>query len=324
MVRANMQRKALDPVAQFGKTAVVQSRTDIFDDFHVHGASAPEWEQRYLQLSPGVMHSSLLEARDGSTHVFRKWMSERVAQQGCVPRGKICFALLNGTSHAGLPRVQGYEFSSDNLFIVRGGKEFSIQRPRSMELLAVTFDADEFLEIADARGRPVAKRLADGAPVLHADAQAIGRLRGLLLDAVHREFDVRAIHDALADVLVQSNAARRTKAGATAAFVVSESQRIVLDRAHSPPGIEALCDELGASRRTVQNSFRNVTASTPVEYLRSVRLNAVRQRLVATRQRDLSVAQAATDQGFGHLTHFAQRYRALFGELPSRTARAKN
>lgn len=24
-------------------------RLDVFDDFHLHGASAPEWNQRYLQ-----------------------------------------------------------------------------------------------------------------------------------------------------------------------------------------------------------------------------------------------------------------------------------
>src|SRR6478735_8383368 len=67
-------------------------KLDVFDDFHVHGASAPEWNQRYLQVSPGAMHSSLVEVTADRIHVFRKWMSERVIQQGCLPKGKICFA----------------------------------------------------------------------------------------------------------------------------------------------------------------------------------------------------------------------------------------
>ena len=50
-------------------------KLDVFDDFHVHGASAPEWNQRYLQVSPGAMHSSLAEVTAPSIHVFRKWMS---------------------------------------------------------------------------------------------------------------------------------------------------------------------------------------------------------------------------------------------------------
>ena len=82
-----------------------------------------------------------------------------------------------------------------------------------------------------------------------------------------------------------------------------------------------LCPRLRTSRRTLQDSFRQVADTTPVHYLRSVRLNAVRRRLMSTRAADLGVAQAAADRGFGHLSHFAERYKALFGELPSQTLR---
>ena len=43
---------------------------------------------------------------------------------------------------------------------------------------------------------------------------------------------------------------------------------------------------------------------------------------MSTRQAHLSVSQAAADQGFVHLSHFTERYKALFGELPSQTLRA--
>jgi len=38
---------------------------------------------------------------------------------------------------------------------------------------------------------------------------------------------------------------------------------------------------------------------------------------------ELSIGDAAAQWGFFHLSHFAQEYQLLFGELPSRTARAK-
>jgi transcriptional regulator GlxA family with amidase domain len=72
----------------------------------------------------------------------------------------------------------------------------------------------------------------------------------------------------------------------------------------------------------LQNSFRQVADATPVHYLRCVRLNAVRRQLMSTRAADLNIAQAAADRGFDHLSHFAERYKALFGELPSQTTRA--
>lgn len=56
-------------------------------------------------------------------------------------------------------------------------------------------------------------------------------------------------------------------------------------------------------------------------HLRSLRLNAVRRRLLATLTAKLSVSQAAGDAGFGQLSHFGSRYRELFGELPSQTFR---
>jgi AraC-like DNA-binding protein len=43
---------------------------------------------------------------------------------------------------------------------------------------------------------------------------------------------------------------------------------------------------------------------------------------MSTRAVDLSIAQAATDRGFHHLSHFTERCKALFGELPSQTMRA--
>jgi transcriptional regulator GlxA family with amidase domain len=42
---------------------------------------------------------------------------------------------------------------------------------------------------------------------------------------------------------------------------------------------------------------------------------------MSTRPAEVSVSQAATDQGFDHLGHFTERYKTLFEELPSQTAR---
>ena len=78
---------------------------------------------------------------------------------------------------------------------------------------------------------------------------------------------------------------------------------------------------MGTSRRTLQNSFRYVTTANPVSYLRNLRLNVVRQRLLASPPAQLTVSQATIDAGFDHLGHFARAYKELFGELPSQTPR---
>jgi len=98
---------------------------------------------------------------------------------------------------------------------------------------------------------------------------------------------------------------------------------MVADTGDSPPSVEELRLRLRTSRRTLQNSVRQVADATPVHYLRRVRLNAVHRKLMSTRAVDMNIAQAAADRRLYHLSHFAQRYKALFGELPSQTLRGR-
>ena len=310
-------------------------KVDVFSDFHLHGASAPEWKQRYVQLSPGTMRSTLTEATSGRVHLFRKWMSERVVQQGHLPAGQICFALLNDRA-TGVSRMQGHELHEDVLFLLRSGEEFTIQRANGMELLALTCQADDFLRLLDERPWPQQAKALLSRQAVRVPAGAMRRLRqqlsGMLGQPVPRQSPSRGFSsdvavltgffESLRTLFEHAGGARETLSSASAAFIVAECHRIVAASGDTPLDIEALCQRLRTSRRSLQNSFRRVADTTPVHYLRGLRLNLVRMRLMSTQQAQLSVSQAAADQGFGHLSHFTERYKALFGELPSQTPRA--
>lgn len=346
-----MKRECPVPLAQIGKATQLASqgyssmarpprnkrmtlKLDVFDDFHVHGASAPEWNQRYLQVSPGAMRSSLAEVTTDGIHVFRKWMSERVIQQGCLPDGKICFALPLG-QFAGTPWMQGREMHGDSIVVLRSGDEFMLQRPKGMALMAVTFELDEFRRLSDERPWAAGARALLSRSVLQAPACAMQRLRYELLslfdetsttescksDGLDGQSVARGVFDALCELFNGAADVRQAVGSASASFIVARCHRMVAGSGDSPPSVEELCLRLRTSRRTLQNSFRQVADATPVHYLRCVRLNAVRRQLMSTRAVDVNIAQAAADRGFNHLSHFAQRYKALFGELPSQTMR---
>lgn len=89
----------------------------------------------------------------------------------------------------------------------------------------------------------------------------------------------------------------------------------------TPLGVIELSEHLHVNRGTVQNSFRRIAETTPLKYLRSIRLNGVRRELMATTVAELSVGDAAARWGFFHLSHFAADYQQLFAELPSQTKR---
>lgn len=312
----------------------VRLKMDRFVDFHTFGASAPEWNQRYQQISRGAMRSTMAEIALGGTRLYWKTMSERVVQQGRLPMGKICFAVLARPSSAA--RIQGHEFTDTSLLVLHGGDEFVMQRPAEMELLAFTMDEAAFHALAEQQ--PDARRLQSllRRRVLEGSTAALQALRSrmhamFMWSAGATEFalpsgsDVAmeaSIHSGLLDVLNGSAREPGRYRGLSAHVLVSECQRLTLARIERPPSVAELSTRLRASRRALQGSFQKIAATTPVDYLRSLRLNLVRQTLHCTLPDEISIGQIASNAGFSQLSHFAAEYKRLFDELPSQTLRA--
>ena len=83
----------------------------------------------------------------------------------------------------------------------------------------------------------------------------------------------------------------------------------------APPAIPALAREVGMSASSFHQHFRQVTGTTPLQYLKELRL---------TRARDLlrggahTVATAGLAVGYESPTHFSRDYSRKFGAPPSR------
>jgi len=312
-------------VASLAKLDVpVANQIDVFDDFHLHGASAPEWNQRYVQISPGVMRSRLTEFAGGRVHVFRKWLSERVVQQGGLPGSQLCFALPLRRGDGELV-AQGRPWPMDGVLALQGGADFTLQRPRNMELLAVTLDSEALRWQLETEQVRYPRRRATRSSVLSISHEAAESLRARLLALLAGENSEPLALASITDVLVRSlseaGEGAHSLSRATAAYVVSETHRMVMRDIPKVLSVAMVCARLRVSRRTLQNSFHLLAGTTPLDYMRAVRLNAVRAKLHGSDRRDLTIGQAAADCGFDHLSHFVERYNALFGELPSRTER---
>jgi AraC family transcriptional regulator, ethanolamine operon transcriptional activator len=90
--------------------------------------------------------------------------------------------------------------------------------------------------------------------------------------------------------------------------------------AHPLP-LSELCRHANLKVRTLETGFREVTGLTPIAYIRSLRLNAVRRALHNASLQTRSISAIALDNGFWHLSQFATDYRKLFGETPTKTRR---
>nr|WP_272917784.1 helix-turn-helix domain-containing protein [Nocardioides flavescens] len=73
------------------------------------------------------------------------------------------------------------------------------------------------------------------------------------------------------------------------------------------------------SVRTLHAAFQERLGSSPMAYVRKVRLGKVRAELLRSDPGRTRVTDVATAWGFYHQSRFAQQYRDEFGELPSVT-----
>ncbi|MBB3139306.1 AraC family transcriptional regulator [Halomonas organivorans] len=84
-----------------------------------------------------------------------------------------------------------------------------------------------------------------------------------------------------------------------------------------------LAEVAGVSLRTLYAGFRDFRQQSPMEYLRQVRLQRIRTALQA-HGNSASITETAMRWGFTHMGRFSQRYRQVFGEMPSETRRRAN
>jgi AraC-like DNA-binding protein len=305
-----------------------------FGDIHLHAASVREWRQTYCQLTRGSLQSSLLQLSGQRFQIFRELINQRVVQNGEAPRGRICFAVPLAVP--GSARLQGREADDRSFFVLQGGDEFMFHMPVGMDLLAVTFDRDAFEQaVASASQREEIVSLLKQ-PVLQIPPGRLGESRRRLLGLFERALmstDVAApeterwlegaLMSELIDLLAAPECDKRQRHGSSpGSYIVEKCHRLTVDDRLNPPSVIDLCQRLRVSRRSVQNGFRSVTETTPINYIRCVRLNGVRRELMSTPSASVSIGDAAARWGFFHLSHFAADYQELFGELPSQTRRA--
>jgi AraC-like DNA-binding protein len=86
----------------------------------------------------------------------------------------------------------------------------------------------------------------------------------------------------------------------------------------SPLGIADLIAVSGVAGRTLFKHFKDAYGVSPMQYLRSVRFDRVRDALLSATHAD-SVSAIALGWGFTHLGRFSVEYRQRYGESPSET-----
>jgi AraC-like DNA-binding protein len=106
-----------------------------------------------------------------------------------------------------------------------------------------------------------------------------------------------------------------------APFFVRRVEQFIEEHARDMITLTDLTGIAGVSTRALQMSFQRFRNTTPMAYLRAIRLELARTDMANAGRQGSSVAAVANAVGFGNLGRFARDYQARFGELPSHTLR---
>jgi AraC-like DNA-binding protein len=105
-----------------------------------------------------------------------------------------------------------------------------------------------------------------------------------------------------------------------APWQVRAVEEFIVENADQPLSVGDLAIVGGVSARSLQRTFRHHRGCSPMEFLRRMRLERVRNELVHATC-GTTVTSAAMRWGFLHLSRFAAEYRTRFNESPSATLR---
>lgn len=89
---------------------------------------------------------------------------------------------------------------------------------------------------------------------------------------------------------------------------------------HEPLTLAEIAEVTGISERSLQHGFQTFQGTTPLAYLRDLRLQQAHAEL-SRAENTLPVSEVALKWGFTHMGRFAARYRAAYGQSPSETRR---
>jgi transcriptional regulator GlxA family with amidase domain len=112
-----------------------------------------------------------------------------------------------------------------------------------------------------------------------------------------------------------------TESSAAQPQMLRRAIAFIHDNADSDIGLTDIAAALGVTPRSVQYTFRRNLGTTPLEYLRRVRLDRAHRDLKAADPSADTVTAIASRWGFSHAGRFSMAYKQVFGTEPSRTLR---
>lgn len=306
-------------------------QTATFKEFEAYEAAIGDVE---LQLTLPRLECPLWVFRQlnltGQVHIQISSEGSGVIAEGVTRKDGFVF-FLHGSGHC---RANGTDLSPPSGFLYPPGTEFCISNNHANDWITV-FIPNQLIQsvglnsgyfpfgetnagvLHSGKGRVaelwhlVQKFLANTTtePRLAQEKAASVEFRDSLLSSVSR------LHRNSG----QFPTAKRGRPAVVDLLVIRPAVEFIEDLSDSTATLTDLMAVTGLSERTLRMGFQKFYGVSPQKYLQLRRLHQAKQLLSDPRQEENTVTKVAAKLGMWDFGRFAERYKRLFGELPSTT-----
>ncbi len=291
-------------------------------------------EHNYGRQQPSLLQSFHSRTRLGDAWINLIGYQTAIEMAGTMPADTYFLSLiLDGECILQCTDGQRETARPGDVVVINAGEEFSVKTDGSYSNLAFQIQKDSLSKtLATEMDSPLPSKLIFESGCVR--NPSLARFMTLCCaeidergvedrwEAVGASY-LRTFHTLLLDGVSHSLTSwMKQGAQSTAApYYVRRAEEFMLAHASECLTLHDIAAAAGIGVRSLHNGFRHFRGQTPMGYLKTIRLVRVREELNSCKDRDRTVTQIALENGFNHVSKFAQDYRNRFGELPSHALR---
>jgi AraC-like DNA-binding protein len=289
------------------------------------------WDIDFVQLSRSEGDFELQQIQSDTLFLAQSRLNAQFEQRGNPAPGYRAFALM-------APQCSEIKWSNRgitprSLIVFPANDEFRATSLNHFHIFTLALRNDLLENAARSfYNKAVTDFLGEAGSVAHCHPDKISRLRLMLVDLMQKAKNgnskistfftgevERQICFEILNCLDHSTAHSRGVDRSKRHRAMKLSLDMIASRSPQDISVLDLVNNSGVSQRTLEYAFLDRFAITPQQYLNALRLHRVHLQLLSSHQRATTVEEVAQQHGYTQSGHFAQAYRAIYGQLPSRT-----
>jgi AraC-like DNA-binding protein len=302
---------------------ISRQNAQIDADFESLLQPYPGWQTEWIHLGPApASHDGMRVSMPGSGTFTTLNTSSAGILRGITSGDSV--ALLASAPGSSNPRNCSQSIGGNRCLILGPGANLDLYLPAGSRLMIMALPASATSASRTLAGADAVQYceldVSQGEVVSHC-LEALGQIRNDP-SSMPAQRNLRELLKPAAALFRDSSPPSLAKRSRLQRHIaVIRACEFVDSHLRAPIALVNLCEAAGVSTRALEYGFRDFYDLGPMAYVRNLRLCRVRHDLLDPTQAP-SVSSAARRWSFTHMGQFSHDYRALFGEMPSKTLAA--